>query len=629
MIPGSCAVTGNHSRPPSRPCRNCKDLLVHSATMEEESTVNSVEQPLVQPPRATYGSGEPPADPQRLPEVFKLNGNRTQISVYYSERAQDVFRRFDNNHRVLMSLLLGSKHPSLTNPFNKPFLSSDEATKTAHPTKSELAREVFRRSHFLVKKKTLTPTSIPKPKGWKLEKMIEWLSLEKNYINSSADEEFLKVAFQSLQNIFQQMVEDNQRDTNTDKWLLTSARSLTVRCRVITVVTSDEFRDDYLERKTAKTRREIDSRNSASAPPTIWQKMADKFNNSDYKPSSLPLPTNDYGPWFEKSHVLGKPGTLADFTAHDIEQEHNRLIRKVRVVKNNWEASGQGDGSAVRRQLPSNPSNDSGSDSDSHHDSNPELLDGTAKASFLGTAKAGPEVLYAWYAFDIAEMLNSAMTQIPPEICAGDGTVPSVYSKTVDEDCSLGSLSVVSSKKRDTSNGASDVDAIVSQMSRGADQMTSRLTAAMDRQIESDARLADTQSKRETLTSLIKDLNARIAAKKKDIRDQKKQERSAKISVRKAVNNDDRQDCEEELNEIRSMIAEDIAELAILERTLAKNENCLDRIMADETPRRSGSSVKKRPRVDLSSLHASNERVVSLLNEADSDSQSETEPFGV
>ncbi len=140
------------------------------------------------------------------------------------------------------------------------------------------------------------------------------------------------------------LLESNNEQENTGNlWEKTGLSHITAGCRIAHCVVSGTLREAYLTRKTAPSCPEKDAMGTDTEQANWLQLVTDLYNNPEYSPHSLILPLDEFGPWFTESHALIPLGKSTMIDKEHFQRTYNYLLTQAKIVKSNWEASGNGE----------------------------------------------------------------------------------------------------------------------------------------------------------------------------------------------------------------------------------------------------------------------------------------------
>ena len=206
------------------------------------------------------------------------------------------------------------------------------------PTRIEYAEEITRRISLMFTESDRVHQH--KPTNWSLAKYIQRLQVHP--IVDEHDILFLKNEVRHVKTIIMN-AEQERRDEKArqagGQW-----RGPIPHIRLILCLTEDAIKIAFLRRADARTRLELDARNSNVRPPAVFELIADKWiDRSDFNPvaavsechKEFSAPTN-----CAHSQVAG----LMQATPQKVEDALASIRSNLLRIIENWERSGQGEG---------------------------------------------------------------------------------------------------------------------------------------------------------------------------------------------------------------------------------------------------------------------------------------------
>lgn len=264
-------------------------------------------------------------------------------------RTEIYLREQNHSLRTLVALCRGLQDSNGNHLFD---LREDPWTtlpsSLVKPNTAEYSKEIERRWQEEMETSKASASKAPRPKAWKLDKLLEWL--DKHPITAKADIEYLQKMVSEKKNEVKQA--DLERKSSGSKngeqrgnWIGKIPHLRIIHC----LVDDDDVKRAYLHRNDIpQGRLHIDNRNSVDKRnKTVWELMADKFNDPSFNPVSEQLPhlhsdficSEDIGHDSVKEISRATPEKCQSKLAAMILQM-NRCIAK-------WERSGQGEGGHV------------------------------------------------------------------------------------------------------------------------------------------------------------------------------------------------------------------------------------------------------------------------------------------
>jgi len=271
-------------------------------------------------------------------------------SDIFKRRCSDVFDCNSNRKPLLVVMSAGNN--ALHSLFNQsPFTDkprNGNANKLFAPNTNDWRMEVSRRAHFLACENKgkdhiifkNTKGTAPRPAGWKISHCKDWLSNADHCINDEQDDNFLRTQIAALSKI---VSESNNGDgISGDLWQKSGLANLTAGCRIVHCLVSSTVRHAFLTRLIVMSRAEKDAIGTDEERPDCYQQMADLYNNKEYHPHSLILPSDDFGPFFVESHPLIPFEKNMTIDRAQFKRTYFYFMKEAKIVKSKWEASGNG-----------------------------------------------------------------------------------------------------------------------------------------------------------------------------------------------------------------------------------------------------------------------------------------------
>lgn len=370
-------------------------------------------------------------------EITVIDRNTVGNTDKYKRRCVDQYTSESGmSEKWLKLMTFGSTNSELKDVYQG---SAFDELKSGEKTKftigrNDLMEEINRRSHFLdfdfsaVEKKNVifngSKGTRPRPNGWTVDKMMSWLNRPHHYINTDEDESFL---VSQLQVVAHRVAEISAPleviGTVESKWMDQTSWSWTQQCRLVHAVLHDSLRTDYLTRKVALTRQEIDARGTDAAGERYWDKVARLFKDADFKPTSTVILDDDWGNyWVESHNLFPLHDAHENISAETVERKYRLLISVVKKVRANFMQSGNG------------------------QDQEGMNGKGSKKSDFLGSKKAKyiychPEVaLYLWYHLESYELLEASLNQLPDRLVATGRAQVTIDGHSTDDSASSGAF---------------------------------------------------------------------------------------------------------------------------------------------------------------------------------------------
>ena len=189
------------------------------------------------------------------------------------------------------------------------------------------------------------------------------------------------------------------------------------------LIDSDEIRSAFVRRNThSRTRLELDGRNSADRPLTVWEMMATMWNDPSFLPETNVVDMHED---FRSKIVLPHDGLLIPATAESCKEKITNMIVNLKRIIDRWERSGQGDG-GFEPEDDDDEGETFSPEFGSFHDRSHGAL--ASRAAFLNNRPS--YLLYLWHHLEENDLLASAVARIDPSVAGPNGSsgVPSVIS---------------------------------------------------------------------------------------------------------------------------------------------------------------------------------------------------------
>jgi hypothetical protein len=264
--------------------------------------------------------------------------------------------------------------------------------QNSKPKVQEYKKEVNRRVKLFPMTRIALGDRPRSTNNWNKEQCVEWL---KKYPLTGDCAAYVMAQTEHLKKVYNRHIEEA-----AEPW-----RAPVPQLRMFHCIVDDSIKAKFLRRNDAPTRRQLDSRNSDTRALTVWEEIANMWNDKDFNPVA---DTIDSHPDFYEAIDISYEA-VAKFmpaTATKVEDLMTRFRSMlVRVIKN-WEASGQGEGGVPREiggddTIPVLDTDDVGFGS----------LQGRAphalanRRNFLDGAP--PLILYMWELFDKHQLLST------------------------------------------------------------------------------------------------------------------------------------------------------------------------------------------------------------------------------
>jgi hypothetical protein len=262
----------------------------------------------------------------------------------------------------------------------------------------------------------------PRAANWPMAKITDWLM--KNPITLDVDQQFLRQEI----NKFRTVIAAAEQSTSEKNW-----RGAVPYLRIIMLLTEDDIKEEFIKHGMNKTRLELDARNSEIREKTVFELIAERWNDENYNPvvpsflvhEDFRRPTDCS---YEKvKDLLPATGEKVRNTISHMRASLNRIIA-------NWEQSGQGDAG----NLPENAATNNQHGNLLHRSA--AALD--SRASFLGDGYPS-YLLVLWEIADSHQILKHTLQRLSVSVGTDALTPPSVIRRPTSPptmDQSIGSI---------------------------------------------------------------------------------------------------------------------------------------------------------------------------------------------
>lgn len=313
-----------------------------------------------------------------------------------SSVAEEYFVKEGNKLTVLCAMGVGTKD-AVGNDIGD-FEAEDNVFPTAEmrkwcPTNAVLKDEVQRR------KKLLNIAKVPNAQKPRLEQM-NWL--RRNPIIDDKCVAFLRARIEHFIGAFKEAKEAKKTfnfSPEREQWAGIIPFLRLIHC----ITDKDANKEAFHLYFTVLTHQELDGRNNPDTARTdVWTLLSDLWNDDKYNPSSTVYSDlhDDFKESLDLSHAkIEKMGFL---TPDKAKAKFFKLKNMLILVKNNWELSGNGDGS-MARYVP-----------DDMDKEEAELIEGSDRSNFLHGRT--PALLYLWNKAEEHDLLRSVCQQLEQSI---------------------------------------------------------------------------------------------------------------------------------------------------------------------------------------------------------------------
>ena len=282
--------------------------------------------------------------------------------------------------------LIGSDGRELGDTDVEPYRSM-KFRKLVVPTSQQYKNEVTRRSKCL-------GVEQPQCKYWNKEKLTAWL--KQNPISNLVDRQFLLEEEQRLYQMLYKAEEEKAATSGQSPWT-DNAPWIRLYCALY----DDRTRPYLVSNNEVMNREELDARNSDMRPKTLYEVIADRFNDKDtpYNIASLP----ELHPAFAEEQTIKWDCLPEPITAEEVKKRLADSRAKLMKVISKWEKSGNGFGQRAE------------GDDDFGHMTEEQLEDGDNRASFIdGIGKE--HLLLLWHFGDLDGTLQTFLNQLSSNV---------------------------------------------------------------------------------------------------------------------------------------------------------------------------------------------------------------------
>jgi hypothetical protein len=339
--------------------------------------------------------------------------------------SETVWKEHNSSYWCLYILCLGQevKHPTsgtsapLLDPSSSPWNTLKR--KDLMPKNTQLILEVERRAELF----TLNPK--PRPKQWKQPILLNWLI--ENPITATVDCDFLTQTVKKKETLINNAIAESITDETNGEATKRGWSGEIPYLRLIHCIIDDTIKAKFLRRNHAKTRQEIDARNSPMRESTVYEDIAYLWNSDDFNPQSF-LTTCHESFTEHKDLSYSAINEFARANPRKVQDRISHMRKELLEIIKNWEASGQGDGGRI-----------SGYESESDVVAGDTVGFGELKnrpSCALDTRSAflqskPPYLLYFWELADEQGLLSSTLQRLDDSVGLADGgSSVSLFSST-------------------------------------------------------------------------------------------------------------------------------------------------------------------------------------------------------
>jgi hypothetical protein len=244
--------------------------------------------------------------------------------------AQKVYLESNNSKKLLFLMCVGltDQGCSIFDLDQDPWNTLKK--RDIKPSRSEYAQEVCQRGILL------NTQPIPKTANWGSRKCIEWLTA--NPLTDEQDVLFLKNEVQKIEVLINQARQERVEQESRGAW-----RGAIPYMRLTMCLIQDDVKSSYLQRADARTRQELDARNSEVRAQTAFELIADRWNDESFNPIAPPSNCHeDFVATMDCSHSL--VATMMPASPQKVEDALISMRSNLLRIIQNWEKSGQGEG---------------------------------------------------------------------------------------------------------------------------------------------------------------------------------------------------------------------------------------------------------------------------------------------
>ncbi|CAB9519921.1 hypothetical protein SEMRO_1058_G236420.1 [Seminavis robusta] len=301
----------------------------------------------------------------------------------------------------LMAMGIGLKTFDLREVGNvdeEPYCSM-KLKKKVTPTQKHFVDEIRRRC-------ILDGLSEPKCGHWEKRKCLAWL--RSHPLSNTNDRAFVIAEEKKLFDLVvkAKLEKEEDKKEKASPWVTPEPYIRMIECML-----DDSIRGQFLEMHRLGERDELDARNSADRPETVYESCARLYNDKEHDVFSRCLPDLH----FTFAEVLDcsfehMPGAI---TSDEVKRRWGDCRAKLIKIIAKWELSGNGFGQRVEE------------DDAFGHLGEEELQCGDNRANFLDS-QTKEHILYLWHVSDDQEILKNVMCVIADSCAASSEACSSV-----------------------------------------------------------------------------------------------------------------------------------------------------------------------------------------------------------
>ena len=377
--------------------------------------------------------------PQRNDDETEDDADRLEDNESIISNAQRAYLESNNSKKQLFLMCLGLTEDD---EGGSPMLNLDAEPwntvkkRDIKPTRLDCVEEILRRIKDMASTTAAGRAHQHKPANWGLNKCMEWL--QEHPLVDEQDISFLKNEVYRVKAVIlnaQQEQQDEEARQAGGQW-----RGPIPYMRLILCLTEDAVKAAFLRRADARTRQELDARNSDVRPPTAFELIANKWNDKDFNPVAAASECHeDFSAPTNCAH--SQVATLMPASSQKVEDVLASIRSNLLRVIQNWERSGQGEGGRH-----------AGGDDDEEHGGeyagdldSISILD--SESARFGSLASRSEcalqnraafllgkpsyLLYFWEIAEYHQLLQSALQRLDDDVGASDASsAPSTTTRT-------------------------------------------------------------------------------------------------------------------------------------------------------------------------------------------------------
>jgi hypothetical protein len=354
-------------------------------------------------------------------------------TVDFKRSAAKNFMLRGKSSTVVFAMAIG--HPQFLKLTGEPPFTETKQkvhTQVFNPPNQILAEEVVRRAHFFSHDEKYEKLEdnplydhdkgrihVPKPAGYSRDRLLGFLQ-SKTIKLESTDLAFMWSYIRLYAKNLSRELHANKLKPDTTMWDRSGWEGLVPNVRLIEIVLSDEFREDFLNRNGPQSRQELDARGTESQNLSFWEKVRCRFNDESFETTSCPLDCNWGRQIFLDIHdcnwkELDALGISPIPDANICKLHYTNLNNKLGTIFKKWKASGNGDDQVTGTAL----------EEAEFGTVDLELLPTQAgnRIDFLGNHNIA--VMYLWYSLIRAGAFLYSQSEFPDYVQA-DGRAPKI-----------------------------------------------------------------------------------------------------------------------------------------------------------------------------------------------------------